>query len=158
MNKKGYTIMEAVIAMFLVVVMVGAVFSALMSSRRAIVSSSEKEELLYSINSAYSLAKDCRSDEACHLKQMNSGGTSCSYGFSAAAGTQNLKSCDPLFTFNFKNLCKNNGANDKFEYRLTAETGPTGPLIGNNYTQVNNPLHGFYKLSFTAKCTESSEG
>ena len=156
MNNKGYTIMEAVIAMFLVVVMVGAVFSALMSSRRAIVSSSEREEVLYSINSAYALAKDCRSNENCHL-----GALGCSHAFDTSSGTQNLKTCNDLFTFNFKNLCKRNNSSDKFEYNLTSATGPTGQLIeivAGDYSASNVTLHSFYTLNFNAQCTESTEG
>ena len=47
-NKKGYTIIESVIAMLLVSIIVGGVFASLMASRRAIVEPSYKEDIAYS--------------------------------------------------------------------------------------------------------------
>ena len=151
MNNKGYTIMEAVIAMFLVVVMVGAVFSALMSSRRAIVASSEKEEILYSINSLYGLLKDCRSNPDCQLSKFNS----CNSSFSSGNATQDMKNCDELFTFNFKNLCKND-ATGKFEYTVRDTDGPATCLLEpNGKCEVNpRPFPDFYSLEIDAQCTE----
>lgn len=150
MNNKGYTIMEAVIAMFLVVVMVGAVFSALMSSRRAIISSSEKEEMLYSLDSAYAMIKDCRSNPTCHLQQAG-----CAHGFSSTNGVQDLKSCNDLFTFNFQNLCTNTSLG-ALNYTLSNVTGPTAYLgiYNSAYVMINEPLHGFYTLNITASCSE----
>lgn len=51
LNKKGYTIVEGIIAMLLVAIMVGAIFSALMASRRAIVEPSYREEMMYTVES-----------------------------------------------------------------------------------------------------------
>ena len=51
LNKKGYTIVEGIIAMLLVAIMVGAIFSALMASRRAIVEPSYREEMMYTFES-----------------------------------------------------------------------------------------------------------
>ena len=47
MNKKGFTLVEAVVAMFLVAVIVGGVFTALMAARRAVVESTGKEDMVY---------------------------------------------------------------------------------------------------------------
>jgi len=58
MNKKGYTIIEAVIAMLLVAVIVTAIFSALMAARRAIIDPSNKEEMVYAVESASNLLKN----------------------------------------------------------------------------------------------------
>lgn len=156
MNNKGYTIMEAVIAMFLVVVMVGTVFSALMSSRRAIIASSEKEEVLYSLNSSYALLKDCRSNPNCHLKDL-----SCNYNFSDQSGTQDWKTCNELFTFNYKNLCLNSNDEErsKFNFKLDKADGPLFHFTG--YDSDGSPVcvagivpREFYSLNIDARCTE----
>ena len=46
-NKKGFTIIESVIAMLLVAVITGGVFSALMAARRAIIEPSYKEDMAF---------------------------------------------------------------------------------------------------------------
>ncbi|MBR1981021.1 hypothetical protein [Candidatus Proelusimicrobium excrementi] len=51
LNKKGYTIVEGIIAMLLVAIMVGGIFTALMASRRAIIEPSYREEMLYAVES-----------------------------------------------------------------------------------------------------------
>ena len=150
MNKKGYTIMEAVIAMFLVVVMVGAVFSALMSSRRAIVSSSEKEEILYSINSAYALLKDCRSNPHCHLQK-----SSCNYDLTPDAGDQSLVDCSELFTFNFGNICKNNAGT--LSYSVRSSTLPETMFFevsGDDFSCSSSTMNNFITLNINANCSE----
>lgn len=150
MNKKGYTIMEAVIAMFLVVVMVGAVFSALMSSRRAIVSSSEKEEILYSINSAYALLKDCRSNPQCHLWAFG-----CNHDLTPDAGEQNLANCNELFTFNFGNVCKNNTGN--LTYSVSSSTLPETMFFevsGDDFSCSSSTMNNFITLNINANCSE----
>jgi len=156
MNKKGYTIMEAVIAMFLVVVMVGTVFSALMSSRRAIITSSEKEELLYSLNSAYSLLKDCRSNPNCHLQDSE-----CSHVFAPleSGRAQEWKNCRELFTFEFKNLCLNpNEEASHLDFELTDVDGPVYYFIDyeSGIPECAEGLipNEFYTLDIDARCTE----
>lgn len=153
MNKKGYTIMEAVIAMFLVVIMVGTVFSALMSSRRAIISSSEKEEALYSLNSGYFLLKDCRSNPNCHLKDSGCGST-----FTQESGTQSWKTCNELFTFNFKNLCLNNNETSKFDFNLKKVDGPVFNFTANHdgdlVCEMGHSAEEFYTLDIDARCVE----
>ncbi len=114
MKNKGYTIIEAVIAMFLVVTMVGAVFSALMSGRRAIVTSSDKEEVLYTMQSAYSLLKDCRDNSNCLLNDL---GKECN------VKDKELEDCDALFTYNFPNICKNSDGH--LEYTIKNIEGDT---------------------------------
>lgn len=57
-NKKGYTIVEGIIAMLLVAVMVGAIFSSLMASRRAIIEPSYREEMLYAVESLQNQLKN----------------------------------------------------------------------------------------------------
>lgn len=57
-NSKGYTIIEAVIAMLLVSVVVGGIFSALMASRRAIIDPSYKEDMVFAVESANNLLKN----------------------------------------------------------------------------------------------------
>lgn len=155
MKNKGYTIMEAVIAMFLVLVMVGAVFSALMSSRRAIITSSEREELFYSLNSVYGMLKDCRTNpDSCHLKNLN--GSNC---FSGMPGNQDLISCDGLFTFNFQNLCKATSSEDRtFKYDI--QVSSYTPQAWLSYLAGACPassitLQNFYLLDLQANCTEA---
>ncbi len=155
MKNKGYTIIEAVIAMFLVVVMVGAVFSALMSGRRAIVSSSEKEEVLYSVQSAYMMLKDCRNNPNCHLKTL----PNCKVDF--GGNTQDLRSCDDLFTFNFKNLCKKyTPENDSvhFNYKAYLSSAQPNAWISNT-TECGSrpntlPESGFDILEMNIDCTD----
>lgn len=151
--------MEAVIAMFLVVVMVGAVFSALMSSRRAIVTSSEREEVFYTLKSTYGLLKDCRSNPNCQLSTWNSG-SSCPSSLVAGSGAKSLKQCNNLFTFNFGNLCKENvpGSPAVFQYTVTNSTTTPEVLF---YDKLNTcplnlePLQNFYVLDIQARCTEA---
>ena len=154
MKNKGYTIMEAVIAMFLIVVMVGAVFSALMSGRRAIVTSTDKEDILYSIQSAYGMLKDCRSNtENCYLHR----GLNCNYTYSAS--NQSLAECNHLFTFGFGHLCR--GAN-AFQYNVTdvgANAGPKAHLkgiVGNVPGDKDVILKKYITLDIQAYCQESA--
>ena len=119
MNNKGYTIMEAVIAMFLVVVMVGAVFSAVMSGRRAIATSSEREEMFYTLQSAYGMLKDCRANPiSCHLNQLG-----CYTQNTSSEFPGDWKTCNDLFTFNFKAVCKNFEEGGVFTYAITPREG-----------------------------------
>ena len=158
-SNKGYTIMEAVIAMFLVVVMVGAVFSALMAGRRAIVSSSEREEIFYSLNSAYGMLKDCRSNtQYCRLANF---GTTCPHGYLST--NQSLQECEQLFTFGFANLCKGAAPDNNvgtFQYHAVNSdivpqvqfSSPTAS--GNGVEAVQFDLPDFYILQLEAQCTE----
>jgi len=144
--------MEAVIAMFLVLVMVGAVFSALMSGRRAITASSEREEVLYSLQSAYTMFKDCRANEDCHLHDVS--GLNCGSA-TFGTGSHNFKDCTDLFTFNFKNLCKadQSGA---FEYKIVISPN-TPQVMLSTPTAVGTDtfsLQDFYELNINAQCTE----
>lgn len=134
--------------MFLVVIMVGAVFSALMSSRRAIVSSSEKEEALYSINSAYYMLKDCRSNPACHMVKFES---DCPTKFEP--GKYGLKDCNELFTFNFGNLCKEGS----FDYTL-ADTPLQLPVCtidsGGDLVCSSDYTYNFYTFGININCND----
>ena len=155
-NKKGSTIMEAVIAMFLVVVMVGAVFAALMSSRRAIVASSEKEEILYGLQSAYGMLKECRSNPNCRLVQDICPGDIRIPGYIATPG-QELRECNELFTFNFQNLCKDVVASSgTFMYSISVTTGPATYLCNYNAASPDRleDLPDFDVLEMQASCTE----
>lgn len=157
MKNKGYTIMEAVIAMFLVVVMVGAVFSALMSSRRAIVTSSEREEIFYSLKSAYGMLKDCRSNPDCQLTYWSTTDKPCPSSFTAGAGANILKDCNNLFTFNFANLCKATDDKAVFQYTVTNSANkPVVKLYKADGTHPNATLTNFYVLDMEAKCQEAS--
>ena len=109
MNKKGYTIIEAVIAMFLVVTMVGAVFSALMAGRRAIVTSSDKEEVLYTMQSAYGMIKDCKNNSTCLLRELECTET-------------DLRECNDLFTYNFTYICPTDGVLEYADKNIAEDT------------------------------------
>ena len=146
--------MEAVIAMFLVVVMVGAVFSALMSSRRAIITSSEREELSYSLNSLFGMLKDCRTNpQSCHLKNLGC--------FSGMPGTSDLTNCNELFTFNFQNICKATNAQDRtFSYNIQVSSyTPEVALFDNSAANAcpDKPvkLDKFYLVDLQAICMET---
>lgn len=140
MKNKGYTIIEAVIAMFLVVVMVGAVFSSLMSGRRAIVSSSDKEEVLYTMQSAYSMIKDCADNTNCLLRDLECTGT-------------DLKECDKLFTFNFENICKDGNGN--FSYSVKDFSGSTHMVKFYQTTQTEVKFQDMFKvLEIESNCQE----
>lgn len=54
-NKKGFTLAEALIAMMLVAVMAAGIITALMATKRAIVSPSNREEMMLAIEKASSL-------------------------------------------------------------------------------------------------------
>ena len=144
--------MEAVIAMFLVLVMVGAVFSALMSGRRAITASSEREEVLYSLQSAYTMFKDCRANEDCHLH--NASGLNCTPA-TFGTGSHDFKDCTDLFTFNFKNLCKADQTG-VFEYKImNSGNVPQVTLSSPTASGTSNfSLQDFYVLGIDAICTE----
>ena len=158
MKNKGYTMIEAVVAMFLVVVMVGAVFSALMSGRRAITTSSEKEELFYSLHSAYGMYKDCRDNPNCFLTTQD-----CSWSLDNGtySGYTSLKECNKLFTFNFQNLCKAATNVDNFLGYLEGVPSQNSDVMffssstGSNYDDVQYDLfglQGFYTIDILANC------
>lgn len=153
MKNKGYTIMEAVIAMFLVVVMVGAVFSAVMAGRRAIATSSEREEMFYTLNSAYGMLKDCRANpNACHLKQLGC--------YNSTSG--NWKTCNDLFTYNFKAVCKNFEAGGVFQYDLTSsERTPYWactdcPVLPGGQNEDDGTAD-YYTIDIQSSCNEGDE-
>jgi prepilin-type N-terminal cleavage/methylation domain-containing protein len=56
-NNKGFTILESMVAMILVSVVVGAVFSAVMAARRAIIVPSQREDIIYSVESINNILK-----------------------------------------------------------------------------------------------------
>ncbi len=153
MENKGYTIMEAVIAMFLVLVMVGAVFSALMAGRRAISTSSEKEEVFYTLQSAYGMLKDCRANPGgCHLKKIEC--------FNSSSG--DWKNCSDLFTFNFKSVCKNeDGEGSKFQYNITPVDGAALDWvckgIGEDCTPTFAGTYKYQTVDIQATCQEEDE-
>lgn len=149
MKNKGYTIMEAVIAMFLVVVMVGAVFSALMSSRRAMVASSEREEVYYAVESAYGAIKDCRSHATCALN-------SCAVHVSGSPDS--IIGCNQFFTFNFDNLCRSTTSR-AFTYDRTDTASTDNPQVylsqtpGDAATVFTLPY--FHVLDIETNCQEA---
>ena len=152
MKNKGYTIMEAVIAMFLVLVMVGAVFSALMSGRRAITASSEREEVLYSLQSAYTMFKDCRANADCHLH--NTLGLNCSEAI-FGTGPHSLKDCNALFTFNFKNLCKDE-QHGAFNFKVLNSLSNPQVILSTPTAEGTTTvsLQDFYVLGIDANCED----
>lgn len=54
-NNKGFTLAEALVAMLLVAVMAAGIITALMSTKRAIIAPSHKEDMIYAIEKAASL-------------------------------------------------------------------------------------------------------
>jgi prepilin-type N-terminal cleavage/methylation domain-containing protein len=56
-NEKGFTMLESIVAMVLVAVVVGAVFSAVMAARRAIIVPSQREDIIYAVESVSSMLK-----------------------------------------------------------------------------------------------------
>lgn len=56
-NKKGFTIIESVVAMLLVAIVVGGVFAALMAARRGITEPGYKEDMVYAVESVNNLLK-----------------------------------------------------------------------------------------------------
>ena len=142
MKNKGYTIIEAVIAMFLVVTMVGAVFSALMSGSRAIISSTDKEEVLYTMQSTYSMLKDCRDNENCLLRDLG-----------AECINNQLENCDALFTYNFQNICKDGNGN--LSYSVKGIEGPTHTVSFYQTTAQNVTFKDMFEiLDIESSCNE----
>lgn len=58
-NNKGYTIVEALIAMLLVAIVVGGIFSALMAARRAISEPSTREDVYFSGEDILNTMREC---------------------------------------------------------------------------------------------------
>ena len=56
-NKKGFTLAEALIAMLLVAVMAAGIITALMATKRSIVAPSNREEMILAIERASSLIR-----------------------------------------------------------------------------------------------------
>ena len=54
-NKKGFTLAEALIAMLLVAVMAAGIITALMATKRSIVAPSNREEMIFAIEEATSV-------------------------------------------------------------------------------------------------------
>lgn len=163
MNNKGYTMIEAVVAMFLLVVMVGAVFSALMSGRRAITVSTEREEVFYSLQSTYGMLKDCRENQDnCRLFES----PQCRVylvGSTEYTDYTTLKDCPLLFTFGFGPLCGTSAPDNFLGYRQKSTPIPFGADFitldeGGNITYSPNSEDGdnFEELSLVANCKEGN--
>ena len=163
MNNKGYTMIEAVVAMFLLVVMVGAVFSALMSGRRAITVSTEREEVFYSLQSTYGMLKDCRENpNNCRLFES----PQCQVnlvGSTEYADYKTLKDCPLLFTFGFGPLCGTSAPDNFLGYKLDSTPIPFGADFfildeeGNIAVSENiEDLSNFDELSLVANCKEGN--
>ena len=129
LNRKGYTIVEGIIAMLLVAVMVGGIFSALMASRRAIVEPSRKEEMLYAIESLENNLKNCvssRLDEDCSIDNCGGGSDAISIG---------EHNCT------LPDVCK--GADDYFKYEVS------GTSISDPYSSTTSTLN---QIKISMKC------
>lgn len=63
-NNKGYTIVEALIAMLLVAIVVGGIFSALMASRRAISEPSSREDTYFAAEDVLNTLRECTSAQS----------------------------------------------------------------------------------------------
>lgn len=55
LNKKGFTLAEALVAMLLVAVMAAGIITALMTTKRAIITPSNKEDMVFAVEKAASL-------------------------------------------------------------------------------------------------------
>lgn len=71
-NKKGYTIVEALIAMLLVAIVVGGIFSALMAARRAISEPSSREDTYFTAEDILNTMRACTSAKSMDENPMNS--------------------------------------------------------------------------------------
>ncbi|MBQ4493955.1 MAG: type II secretion system protein [Elusimicrobiaceae bacterium] len=66
-NKKGFTLAEALIAMLLVAVMAAGIITALMATKRAIVAPSNREEMIMAIERASSLIQTGNLPSTCGI-------------------------------------------------------------------------------------------
>ena len=62
-NKKAFTLAEALVAMLLVAVMAAGIITALMSTKRAIIAPSNKEDMIFAIEKASSLLQIADEDD-----------------------------------------------------------------------------------------------
>lgn len=63
LNKKAFTLAEALVAMLLVAVMAAGIITALMSTKRAIIAPSNKEDMIFAVEKAASLLQMADEDD-----------------------------------------------------------------------------------------------
>lgn len=128
-NIKGYTIIEAVIAMLLVSVVVGGIFSALMASRRAIIDPSYKEEMVFAVESANNLLKNyVTSDKSKVTDDLRSGLCDDGTVDAISVGTHDIKCLLP-------DVC--NPTTSSFTYTVTNVPVTVPGVTGSTVTMQN---------------------
>lgn len=120
-NKKGFTLAEALVAMLLVAIMAAGVIVALMSTKRAIVAPTNREEMLFAIEEVSSILQSLSATDApiCLVEDTEFGTALEETPNCGQGSTQNCHdvSCKA------PNSCQ--GANDFFVYSVT--TPPDNP-------------------------------
>lgn len=119
LNRKGYTIVEGIIAMLLIAIMVGAIFSALMASRRAIVEPSYREEMFYAVESLANTLKNYVDMESGDLPPLCGSTTPLSYD-------EEGHDCSELLP----DVCKTGeGYDSSLKYYVTGITVSSGTVV-----------------------------
>lgn len=109
-NKKGFTLAEALVAMLLVAIMAAGVIVALMSTKRAIVAPTNREEMLFAIEEVSSILQG-----ATETTPALCGQTGYALEETPNCGQGSTQSCHDV-SCKAPNSCK--GANDFFVYSV----------------------------------------
>ena len=117
LNKYGFSLAEALVAMLLVAVMAAGIITALMSTKRAIIAPSNKEDMVFAIEKASSLLQ--MADEQSTIASVFGCSTDTTIALSetsANCSRENLASCHNIDCL-LPNSCQ--GADDKFRYKVS---------------------------------------
>lgn len=117
-NEKGFTLAEALVAMLLVAIMAAGIIVALMSTKRAIVAPTNREEMIFAIEEVSSILQTVSTTDApiCTVEDTE---------FETAleetpnCGQGSTQSCHDV-SCKAPNSCQ--GANDFFVYSVTTPT------------------------------------
>lgn len=116
-NKKGFTLAEALIAMLLVAVMAAGIITALMATKRSIIAPSNREDMILAIERASSLIKTNNLPSECAISNAltPTSTTTCDLTSNPIkyTGCHDIRSClGPR-------SCQNTTAGDYFVYSVT---------------------------------------
>ena len=121
-NKKGFTLAEALIAMLLVAVMAAGIITALMATKRAIIAPSNREEMILAVERASSLIRTGSLPASCNISDPLAVTPSATCDFTSnpvvITGCHNIRCLLPR-------TCQNTSAGDYFVYSVTEMSGST---------------------------------
>lgn len=116
-NEKGFTLAEALVAMLLVAIMAAGIIVALMSTKRAIVAPTNREEMLLAVEEVSSILQSLSATDLPICSEDT--GFSTALAETTGCGQSSTQNCHDV-SCKAPNSCQ--GANDFFVYSVTTPT------------------------------------